>query len=226
MIADFAEFNHRTFRRADVVREFSTWDWIEPGEELLIERVENEIVDRGILEIGVGAGRLVKRLRQISRNYIGIDYSREMVEVCRKRFPGVVFFCSDARDLSQIQNESIALVVFSFNGIDYVSHDDRVRVMDEVWRLLAKHGYFLFSSHNIESTIYPQQDMTRDLPDHSVVREDMKNMVYFCYYAKESAVRHQLRTAGFRDKVECCDRDGLAPGTNQRSGWLHYLAQK
>lgn len=226
MIADFAEFNHRTFRRAEVVREFSTWDWIEPGEEFLIERVEDKIVDRRILEIGVGAGRLVKRLRQISRNYIGMDYSPEMVEVCRKRFPGVVFFCSDARDLNQIQNESIALVVFSFNGIDYVPHDDRLHIMDEVWRVLAKHGFFLFSSHNIESTMYPQEGRTGDLPDHSVAREDMKKMAYFCYYASQSEVRHQLRNAGFREEVECCDRDGLAPGRNRRSGWLHYLAQK
>lgn len=226
MIEDYAEFNHRTFRRADVVREFSTWDWIEPGEELLIERVEDKIVGRGILEIGVGAGRLVRRLRQISRNYIGMDYSPEMVEVCWRRFPGVVFFCADARDLGQIQNESVALVVFSFNGIDYVLHDDRLRIMHEVRRVLARQGFFLFSSHNIESAMYSREDLSRDLPDHSVVREDMKNMSYFSYYTRQGAVRQQLRAAGFQGKVECCDRDGLAPGTDRRSGWLHYLAQK
>ena len=39
----------------------------------------------------------------------------------------------DARDLSQVANASFGLVVFSLNGIDAVSHCDRLQILQEVY---------------------------------------------------------------------------------------------
>jgi SAM-dependent methyltransferase len=41
------------------------------------------------------------------------------------------------------------IVVFSYNGIDYVPHDDRLRVLSEIRRVLRHGGTFAFSTHNI-----------------------------------------------------------------------------
>jgi SAM-dependent methyltransferase len=223
-----AGFNQRTFRRADVVRDYATWHWVEAGEISLLNRIANEIRDGEVLDIGVGGGRLVPRLRQAGRGYIGMDYSPEMIEVCRNKFPDVLFLCGDARDLGRFPGNSFRFVVFSFNGLDYMSHQDRLRVLGEVQRVLATDGYLLFSSHNIESPMYPKRSAGPDcaFEEYSIIREDLHNFPYLCYYASQREVRRQLRAVGFEGEIVCCDRDGMEPRGDLRSGWLHYLVKK
>lgn len=57
------------------------------SEEAILSLLQDEIKDRPLLEIGVGAGRL----RAISTNYIGADYSTKMIDLARKRHPEATF---------------------------------------------------------------------------------------------------------------------------------------
>src|SRR5262249_57507217 len=60
----------------------------------------------------------------------------------------------DAFDLSFLGKDRFDLVLFSFNGIDYVTQDKRLRVLSEVRaRLRGRDSLFLFSSHSLHS--YP-----------------------------------------------------------------------
>lgn len=101
-----------------------------------------------ILDIGVGGGRTAPLLVQISTDYIGIDYTPELVEVAASRYPQLRFQCLDARDLSAFADQSFGLVNFSCNAIDSVDYADRDRILQEVLRVLRPGGLFLFSAHN------------------------------------------------------------------------------
>ena len=46
----------------------------------------DEIKGKTIQRLGVGAGLATTYPRAISRDYIGADYSREMIHLCRKTF--------------------------------------------------------------------------------------------------------------------------------------------
>jgi SAM-dependent methyltransferase len=75
-----------------------------------------------------------------------------MVEACRVRFGETKsqrFQCLDARDLSAFADAAFDLILFSFNGIDYVDLPGRERVLSEVKRLLRPEGLFFFSSHSL-----------------------------------------------------------------------------
>src|SRR5690606_4266041 len=154
MVESIDSINLRTMTDASVVAHYARpWD-LSPAEQATFERVAALAGGRPILDIGVGVGRTVEPLRRISSDYLGIDYSPGMVQACRRRFPGVRFEHADARAMDQLADASIFLAVFSCNGIGMVSHEDRLRILAEVHRVLQPGGLFVFSTHNRASPAY------------------------------------------------------------------------
>ena len=90
-----------------------------------------------------------------TREYIGIDYSKEMINACKKRlehFPSnIKFEVVNANDLSQFQNESFDFILFSFNGLDYSNEMDRKNVLKGIIRICKPNSIFCFSTHNIQT---------------------------------------------------------------------------
>lgn len=123
---------------------------IDRGEETVLCRVAHDVRNKPILDLGVGAGRTVPILGLLSDDYVGIDYTQAMVDLCRTRYPERSFRHLDARDLTALPAGYFHLAYFSFNGIDNVDHDDRQRIIAEVRRVVAPGGYFVFSSHNYD----------------------------------------------------------------------------
>jgi len=146
---DIDAINRHTWKLPGTVRAYERLEgWTDPGERAAVEYVANEVRGRPILDMGVGAGRTTPLLQAVSGNYVGIDYTPEMVEACRARHPDARIEHMDARDLSAFKHETFALVVFSFNGIDAVDFADRHEVLREVHRVLQPGGLFIVSAHN------------------------------------------------------------------------------
>jgi SAM-dependent methyltransferase len=145
------EINRRTWRDASTVRWFRRLEgWTDRGERAALELAAVEAKDQPILDLGVGGGRTVPLLRAVSRDYVALDYTPELVAACRQKYPDADVRHGDARDLSRFADGSFRLVVFSFNGIDSVNADDRMTILREVHRVLCPGGLFLFSAHNRE----------------------------------------------------------------------------
>jgi SAM-dependent methyltransferase len=145
------QINRETWRAPSTVRWYqSSEGWTDPGERAALGVVAAAARDRPILDLGVGGGRTVPLLRAISRDYTAVDYTPELVEACRARYPDARVLHGDARDLSRFPARSFQLAVFSFNGIDSVSYDDRITILREAHRVLCPGGAFLFSAHNRE----------------------------------------------------------------------------
>lgn len=148
---DLDSINRRTWAQRDTVRVYERLQGLtDPGEKAALEFVAGAARGRPILDIGVGAGRTTQLLQPISQNYIAIDYTQEMVDAFRRLHPGVRCERMDARDLSAFGDGQFELVVFSFNGIDAVDLEGRMKVLREVHRVLRPGGRFLFSAHNHE----------------------------------------------------------------------------
>lgn len=122
--------------------------WLDRGEETSLLRVADEVRGGPLLDLGVGAGRSTSLMRMLGADYVGVDYTPSMIESCRRRFPTERFELADARDLSMFPDGYFALVLFTFNGIDAVGHEDRLRIIGEARRVLRPGGYFVFNSHN------------------------------------------------------------------------------
>lgn len=139
---------------AVVANEFAVEGWSDEGELGALLAVADDVRGQPILDLGVGAGRTVALLRLLSTDYVAVDRTPAMVELCRSRHPGVDIRHGDARSLVEIASGSIALVNFSLNGIDSVDHDDRQRVLDEMARVLRPGGFAVLSTLNLNGTLY------------------------------------------------------------------------
>ena len=190
--------NHETMRSA--VLEYRQTEDLEPHERAALSSIIEHVRDKRILDIGIGAGRTVSGLRQISDDYVGIDYVREMVDHCRDRFPDVRFEHADARSMDRFGDASFDLIVFACNGICMVDHAGRLQILREVRRLLAPGGFFFFSTSNLND---PRRDRFLELPGFDRTRNPVKAAVRGVRFVGETAYRfynrvrfrrHQVRT--------------------------------
>ena len=147
-VVDLDRVNRKAWRSADAIKRFVGQGWTDPGERAAFDFVAAEARDGPILDIGVGAGRTIPLLGAISADYIGIDYTQKLVDICRAQHPAKRILHMDARDLSAFADDTFGLVVFSYNGIDGVTYEDRPRVLREASRVLRPNGLFIVSTHN------------------------------------------------------------------------------
>lgn len=104
---------------------------------------------KSILEIGCGQGfntYLLSKDKQ--NNVIGIDLSKEDIEISRQRYPNINFLIMNAEKLT-FKNNSFD-VVYAIEILEHIDHLDKV--LSEVKRVLKKGGKFIVSIpyHNSE----------------------------------------------------------------------------
>jgi len=143
--------NTRTMKSREAVGFYSRLKTLYSYEALALSHIADEMGGQPILDLGVGGGRTVQALRNISEDYIGLDYTQDMVSSCRENYPDVEFVHADARDLSRFKDDSFALVVFSSEGLCMVGHNDRLIILAEVQRVLRAGGVMMFSTYNRDS---------------------------------------------------------------------------
>lgn len=142
--------NLERYRALAVVAGYAAQDGLRDCEEFIFDRFVGR--DDDLIDLGVGAGRTTRYLAGRSRSYLGVDYSPEMVEACRRRFPEHEFRCLDAADLDDLPPRSADVIVFSFNGLSYLVPDEkRLACLRECRRVLRDRGRFIFSLPNPRS---------------------------------------------------------------------------
>jgi SAM-dependent methyltransferase len=146
--SSFDSENQNTFSNAAVAQHYVSMTSLFPPEARALDKIRSVVKGRPIMDIGVGSGRTTPYLLELSKDYVAIDYSPEMIARCRTRFPGVKFEVGDARRLEGYPTGYFGLLLFSFNGLDYVQHPDRMQILRECHRVVRDDGWFLFSSHN------------------------------------------------------------------------------
>lgn len=162
---DASGLNQTIWARQDIANLYSRGGiQLFPAEDVIIKSLKEPISQARLLDLGIGAGRTTEHVRNICREYVGVDYSPEMVKSALRRFPDADLRLMDARDLSSFVSQSFDFVLFSFNGLDYVSHEDRLRILREVHRVLRTDGVFMFSSHNRNTRVLPSHSLKNLLP--------------------------------------------------------------
>lgn len=147
------ENNQKAYAARGIVKHYIQLSRLQPAEETILELLRDRLSGMKMLDMGVGGGRTTQHFSKAVAEYIGIDYSPEMIAACKKRFSNsskpIRLEVCDARDMSRFPDNSFDFILFSFNGIDYISHSDRLQVLQEIHRVGKPGGYFCFSTHHL-----------------------------------------------------------------------------
>lgn len=152
---------------------------VDGGERRIFELALSRYRGGRFLDIGVGGGRTAALLKPHAGSYLGIDYTLEMVEIARGNHPELRFETMDARDMREVEDRSIDLAVFSYNGIDSVDPEGRLAALGEVNRVLRPGGAFVFSTFHRNWSGFQQ------VPSYSsVVPPSANPLLYGLRYAR------------------------------------------
>lgn len=147
---DIAALNRASWSTPAAAAEFDMQGFVDAGERAAFMSVAPRVRGQPAIDIGVGAGRTVGLVRLLTDDYVALDYAPAMVEACRRNHPAVDVRIGDVRDLADFGDARFGLVLFSFNGIDNVGHEDRPRALRQLFRVARPGGWMMFSTHNMD----------------------------------------------------------------------------
>jgi len=150
------EANRTLYDSLDSVDAYTSMVDLKKPEQTILNLLKTKSPFKRMLDIGVGTGRTTSYFSEIAEEYIGIDYSKNMIKVCREKFEDrsmVSFGVVDARNLPIYEDNFFDFVLFSHGGLDSVEHEDRLRILHEIWRTSKNGGYFCFSTSNLNAML-------------------------------------------------------------------------
>lgn len=147
--------NKNTYESGDVVLNYYKSDYLHYPEKNMLAALRPGLHRMKMLDVGTGAGRTSFHFAPLVKEYIGIDYSQNMVDACKRRFKRqkgkISFRLCDARNMDIFEDNSFDFILVSSNALDYISHEDRIKSLNEIRRVGKKRAILLFSSHNLQT---------------------------------------------------------------------------
>ncbi|MFM7437842.1 MAG: class I SAM-dependent methyltransferase, partial [Snowella sp.] len=78
--------NQKTYAASSIVKYYAHLKALQPAEETVLAWLKKQSFTMKMLDLGVGGGRTTQYFAPLVEEYIGIDYSPEMIASCKQRF--------------------------------------------------------------------------------------------------------------------------------------------
>ncbi|WP_427912762.1 class I SAM-dependent methyltransferase [Ramlibacter sp. MMS24-I3-19] len=169
--------NAATWLDPQLVAFYAADSSLQPPERQILDELRPRMARWSMLDIGVGGGRTTRHFAPVVAEYTGVDISPSMVEHCRRewRSPTCRFEVADVRDLSAFGERRFDFVLFSFNGLDYLGHEDRLRALQQIRTVCRPGALFCFSTHNIQALGHLMRLRAQFCRDPAWLRRNLAN---------------------------------------------------
>lgn len=146
-----------------------------------------------VLEIGCGLGRTAKFVAPNVKKYVGVDFSKNMIEKAKKRnakLPNVEFFINDGLSLDILESNQFDLVYCEL-VFQHVSKEVTRSYVKEAHRVLKPNGtfyaqfpnLFFYFDRNVSFTKRECEKLLTEYSDFQYLYKNQKNVpLYRNYY--------------------------------------------
>ena len=205
-------------------------DELMKNELVSLEIANINLLDIKMLDIGIGCGRTTKYFIDKVSEYIGIDYSEKMINICKNKFIDKIdkIKLLDVRNIDSL-NIQFNFILFSFNGIDYMNINDREHTIHKCSLLLEKNGKFLISTHNLLSNEENVKNIQNKKNMNYYINTDKYNLITFYSHPKffiDQLKQHNLKIINiigyYGDIYSELEIDKI----NYNNHWLYFLCEK
>jgi len=103
-----------------------------------------------VLDLGCGNGRLIKVLEdsQMPYEYLGVDFSEQLIQAAKKNHPKHNFVVADMRDLDYPEASfDFVFLVAAFHHLE--TKADRQAMLDNIYYWLKPNGYLFMTNWNL-----------------------------------------------------------------------------
>lgn len=237
--------NARVYHHAGVEQHYQDWV-LTRAEGVALLKYQPAFAQKDVLDIGAGTGRMTPYLAPLANRYLAIDYSPVMVKYFESAMPGIPVLLADMRSLPQLADCSFDFTLASNNVFDAIGHDDRLRTLREIHRLLRPGGILMFSSHNRDVrdvTHGPRLEFSRNpvtqirhtahwgmayvnharlrhlqtfAEDYAIINDEAHDCALLHYYISPDSQRRQLAEQGF-ELLDTFDKLGVPVPSGSRA---------
>ncbi|MGV8138513.1 MAG: class I SAM-dependent DNA methyltransferase [Mangrovibacterium sp.] len=143
-----------------------------------------------ILEVGCGSGMLARRFLKNGYKYIGVDLSKEMINIARDEMSVDVFIESDMRNLSFDQKFDSILI--TGRSLAYVTENKGIiDTLTGIYKLLNSNGIFVFGVFDANGIFDNFGDFEQDIQHNnkrirriSKLKKNLETGWTYDWYAK------------------------------------------
>ena len=149
-INERAHFNRwsKTYERS-----FPQWLFFDRVHRGVLKRIPDDFTPTGILDIGCGTGRLLRRMqaRWPSAALVGVDLGEGMVAQAREQISGATIYLAPAEHLP-LENDSVDLVT---STVSFHHWSDQAQGVREAARVLRPGGLFVLADMSLAAHGHP-----------------------------------------------------------------------
>ncbi|NSL51961.1 class I SAM-dependent DNA methyltransferase [Calidifontibacillus erzurumensis] len=138
------------------------------GYDRILDEVASK-VNGTIIEFGVGTGNLSKKLLEKGNHVIGIEPSKEMRAIAKKKFPHLKIYDGDFLSLPEF-NEKIDAIVSTW-AFHHLTDDEKNLAIEKYSHLLEKGAKIVFAD-----TVYENLEAKHAIIENAK-RKGFKNLV-------------------------------------------------
>ena len=146
-----------------------------------------------VLDVGCGIGRIEKSLAKYCAEIHGVDVSKRMAKLAKKRLKGfgnVYIHKNNGRDLSLFPDDKFDCI-FSIDVFQHLEKEDAVFYLYEIHRVLKPNGKLYFNVPN-----FLNEGNFRTFMDKYVKNPSSRTVIKMRYYCPEE-VKKILTSIGF-----------------------------
>ena len=200
-----------------------------------------------IIDLACGTGELSRLLSNNGFKACGLDVSKEMLYVARRKKPGLKFYNKDLRTFSLKSKYHVATC--AFDSLNHITEESELlTVFKNVYRALRKYGLFIFDMNTIKGLTNWRSQVVKSTRDYLMIRNSGYNdndhtaymfieafirtkgkyydRIYDVFYEKgypNSTIRRLLKKVGFSKVAMSCFHQF---GTIQQSPRIFVVAYK